>query len=153
VNRIEDMRRDQHVDASLAIATSELSGPIIVRNEDIPNVCGLENSVGPNAPHVQQFGELLDQGQRKKRFKMKALSTFALLGVLTGFVLLDSPAVAQDCDAMIEEIDELLRTSDLSQEQKDQVMQLRDQGEGENTRAGGDCTTPLSEALNILKGE
>lgn len=64
-----------------------------------------------------------------------------------------APSIAQDCDAMIGEIDELLRTSDLSQEQKDQVMELRDQGQGENTRAGGDCTTPLSEALNILKGE
>jgi len=64
-----------------------------------------------------------------------------------------APSVAQDCDAMIGEIDEMLRTSDLNQEQKDQVMQLRDQGQAENTRAGGDCTTTLSEALNILKGE
>jgi hypothetical protein len=48
--------------AALAIATSALAGPIIVRNEDIPNVCGLEISVGPNAPDapVQQFGELFD---------------------------------------------------------------------------------------------
>ncbi len=64
-----------------------------------------------------------------------------------------APSAAQDCDAMIGEIDELLRTSDLSQEQMDQVMQLGDQGQGEKSRAGGDCATPHSEALDILKGE
>jgi hypothetical protein len=84
---------------------------------------------------------------------MNALSTFAILGVLTGLVLCDGPAVAQDCDAMVEEVDQLLRTTDLPQEKKDQVMQLRDQGMDQNSRAGGDCTTALSEALAILKGE
>jgi Spy/CpxP family protein refolding chaperone len=64
-----------------------------------------------------------------------------------------APSLAQDCDAMVDEIDELLRTTDLTQEQKDQVMQLRDQGMDQNSGASTDCTTPLSEALNILKGE
>jgi hypothetical protein len=64
-----------------------------------------------------------------------------------------APSLAQDCDAMVGELDQLLRTANLSQEEKDQVMQLRDQGMDQNSRASTDCTTPLSEALSILKGE
>jgi hypothetical protein len=42
------------------LATSAQAGTIILRNTDMPNVCGLEVSVGPNAPDapVQQFGDL-----------------------------------------------------------------------------------------------
>ncbi len=48
------------VAAAVGIATSAFAGPIILRNEDIPNICGLEVSVGPNAPDapVRQFGDL-----------------------------------------------------------------------------------------------
>jgi len=44
----------------VSIASSALAAPIILRNEDIPNICGLEVSVGPNAPDApaQQFGDL-----------------------------------------------------------------------------------------------
>jgi hypothetical protein len=69
-----------------------------------------------------------------------------------GLAIAAGPSRAQDCDSMVGEIDQLLRTADLTQEQKDQVMQLRDQGMDQNSRAGGDCTTPLSQALDILKG-
>ena len=85
---------------------------------------------------------------------MKMLPSFAFAGAVAFATLVGTvPSMAEDCDAIIGEIDQLLESATLTPEQKDQVMQLRDQGQGENTRAGGDCTTPLSEALNILKGE
>jgi hypothetical protein len=64
-----------------------------------------------------------------------------------------SSAMAQSCDEMIDEIDQKLESTNISEEQKRQVMDLRDQGMGENTRAGGDCTTPLSQALAVLNGQ
>jgi len=85
---------------------------------------------------------------------MKSIATYALLGAFAiGSALSAVPASAQDCDAMVGEIDEKLRTADLSQEKKNQVMQLRDEGMVHNSRASTDCTTPLSEALAILDGD
>lgn len=84
---------------------------------------------------------------------MKNVHGFTFGAVMAMGMALAAPSFAQDCDAMVGEIDQLLRTADLSQEQKDQVMQLRDQGMDQNSRASTDCTTPLSEALNTLKGE
>ncbi len=86
---------------------------------------------------------------------MTVLRLTAVAGFIAGALAMSAgPSAAQeDCDTMIGEIDQLLSTSELSQEEKDQVMQLRDQGQGENTRAGGDCTTPLSQALDMLTGE
>ena len=84
---------------------------------------------------------------------MKTILRTLSITAVAAALLSPSAASAQDCDAMVSEIDELLRTANLSQEQKDQVMQLRDQGMDTNSRASTDCTTPLSEALNILKGE
>lgn len=85
---------------------------------------------------------------------MKTVSTFALLGAFAiGCALSAAPAYAQDCDAMLGEIEQRLESSDLSQEKKEQVMRLRDQGMAENGRAGGDCTTTLEQALAILNGE
>jgi hypothetical protein len=56
------------VGAGIIFATSAIAGPIILRNEDIPNICGLEVSVGPNAPDApaQQFGDL--QGGWEQQF-------------------------------------------------------------------------------------
>lgn len=43
---------------SIVIAGTAFAGPILLRNDYAPSVCGLEVSVGPNAPDapVQQFG-------------------------------------------------------------------------------------------------
>ncbi|MEJ8572105.1 hypothetical protein [Microbaculum marinum] len=85
---------------------------------------------------------------------MKLIGTFALvIAVALGSAVSVRPAAAQSCEAMVEQIDEMLRSADLSQEEKDQVMQLRDQGMDQNSRASTDCQTPLSEALAILNGQ
>ena len=84
---------------------------------------------------------------------MKKLVQISCAAIVAAVMLSPATGFAQDCDAMVDEIDELLKTTELSQEQKDQVMQLRDQGMDQNSRASTDCTTPLSEALNMLKGE
>jgi len=46
--------------AATFIAGQALAGPILLRNEEAPNLCGLEVSVGENAPNgpVQSFGDL-----------------------------------------------------------------------------------------------
>lgn len=80
-------------------------------------------------------------------------SLFLGTAVTAGIALAAVPSFAQDCDAMMGEIDQLLPTADLTDEQKQQVLNLRDQGMGETTRAGGDCTDTLQQALDILKGE
>ncbi|MEJ8571147.1 hypothetical protein [Microbaculum marinum] len=79
-----------------------------------------------------------------------ALVATAFLGLTMGAVV---PASAQteDCDTMIGQINELLKTAELTDQEKEQVYQLRDQGMAEGTRAGGDCTSPLQEALQILQ--
>lgn len=43
-----------------AVLSSTAIGQIFLESNEIPNVCGLEVSVGPNAPDapVQQFGDL-----------------------------------------------------------------------------------------------
>lgn len=84
---------------------------------------------------------------------MTNIMQFSRAAIVAAVLLSPAAVSAQDCDAMVDEIDEMLKTADLSQEQKDQVMQLRDQGMDQNSRASTDCTTPLSEAMNILKGE
>lgn len=84
---------------------------------------------------------------------MNTFRRFALAGSLcAGVALLAGPALAQDCDAMMGEIDQLLQTATLTDEQRQQVLDLRDEGMGETTRAGGDCTDTLQQALDILKG-
>lgn len=44
--------------AAALIAQAALAGPILLRNDYSPSICGLEVSVGENAPDapVQQFG-------------------------------------------------------------------------------------------------
>lgn len=85
---------------------------------------------------------------------MKTLFQYAFFAlVAVGLVMSAGPSQAQDCDAMVGEVDQLLQTATLTQEEKDQVMQLRDEGMDQNSRAGGDCTTALSQALDILKSK
>jgi Spy/CpxP family protein refolding chaperone len=83
---------------------------------------------------------------------MNTFRRFALAGSLCAGVALAGPALAQDCDAMLGEIDQLLQTATLTDEQRQQVLDLRDEGMAETTRAGGDCTDTLQQALDILKG-
>ncbi len=63
------------------------------------------------------------------------------------------PAAAQDCDAMAAQVDELLKTVELTDAEKEQVYQLRDQGMEHNSRESTDCAEPLSEALQILQSK
>lgn len=46
--------------AATLVAAQALAGPILLRNNESPNLCGLEVSVGENAPNapVQSFGDL-----------------------------------------------------------------------------------------------
>jgi hypothetical protein len=83
---------------------------------------------------------------------MTNIRTALIAAGILGVSIAATPLVAQaqDCDAMIGEIDERLKTADLTDEEKEKVMQIRDEGQGENTRAGGDCTSTLQEALDIL---
>ena len=84
---------------------------------------------------------------------MTNIRTALLVAGFIGFSITAAPfaAQAQDCDAMIGEIDEQLKTADLTDEEKEKVMQIRDEGMAENTSAGGDCTSTLQEALDMLK--
>jgi len=86
---------------------------------------------------------------------MKSLIRLSLGTALAVFVFTADRASAADCDYMVGEINELLKTTELSQEQKDQVMQLRDQGQAEsgNGPASGDCEDTLQQALDILNAE
>lgn len=85
------------------------------------------------------------------------MRAFHRLGVATavaiGLAGAAIPASAQDCDAMAGEIDQLLQTANITEEQRQQVLDLRDQAMGDQAgRAGGDCTDTLQQALDILKG-
>lgn len=46
--------------AASATAAPAFAGPIFLESNEIPNICGLEVSVGPDAPAspVQQFGDI-----------------------------------------------------------------------------------------------
>ncbi|TCT06521.1 hypothetical protein EDC22_111106 [Tepidamorphus gemmatus] len=83
---------------------------------------------------------------------MNAFRRLALAACLCAGVALAGPALAQDCDAMLGQIDQLLQTATLIDEQRQQVLDLRDEGMAETTRAGGDCTGALQQALDILTG-
>ncbi len=79
--------------------------------------------------------------------------TSLLLLTIIVLALPASPSSAQDCNAMVAQIDELLKTVQLTDAEKEQVYQLRDQGMDHNSRASTDCTAPLSEALQILQSK
>ena len=58
------------------------------------------------------------------------MSNFRLTVLASGMVLgLSAPAFAFQCPSEIAKIDEALASADLSDEQKQQVMELRDEGQ------------------------
>jgi len=84
---------------------------------------------------------------------MKTLASLGFAAVVSMGLMSAVPAHAEDCDYMIGQINEALKTTDISQEKKNEVMQLRDQGMAQAGAAGGDCTTTLEQAMAILAGE
>jgi hypothetical protein len=65
------------------------------------------------------------------------------------FVMLITPARADTCLDLMFKIDKALETAQVSSEKKQQAQELRDQGEIQR-QTGGDCETPLLQALQLL---
>ena len=66
-------------------------------------------------------------------------------------MLMSFPAGAQTCEALLQQVNEALEESQAAAEQKEQAQKLRDEAETQK-KTGGDCQTPLSQALQILGG-
>ncbi|WP_436637972.1 hypothetical protein [Microbaculum sp. FT89] len=79
--------------------------------------------------------------------------TSLLVFTLVVLALPAAPSYAQDCNAMVAQIDELLKTVELTDAEKEQVYRLRDQGMEHSSQADTDCSEPLSEALQILQSK
>jgi hypothetical protein len=65
------------------------------------------------------------------------------------FVALTAPASAATCEYLILEVDKAIQESKASADVKDKAQRLRDEGE-EQRVTGGQCETPLMQALQLL---
>ncbi len=77
---------------------------------------------------------------------MKKLAIAAAILALTSF-----SAGAETCESLLLKVDKALEESKVSAEQKDKARKIRDQGIVQKN-TGGDCQTPLAEALAMLGG-
>ena len=65
------------------------------------------------------------------------------------FVALTAPASAETCEALILKVDKAIQESQAGSDVKDKAQRLRDEGE-EQRATGGQCETPLMQALQLL---
>jgi len=70
--------------------------------------------------------------------------------MVSTFVMLATPAAAETCEALLLKVDAALEGSQVNSEKKEQAQKLRDEGTVQK-KTGGDCETPLMEALQLLK--
>ena len=72
--------------------------------------------------------------------------------VVSAILIVSSfPASAQTCEALLQQVNKALEESRASADKKEQAQKLRDEGETQR-KTGGDCQTPLSQALQVLGG-
>ena len=77
---------------------------------------------------------------------MKRLTIAAFIFAFTSF-----SANAETCESLLLKVNKALEESSASAEQKEKAQKLRDEGEVQK-RTGGDCQTPLAQALAMLGG-
>jgi hypothetical protein len=74
-----------------------------------------------------------------------------LLGLALATSLIAAPAFASQCPALMGQIDEALATADISEEERAQVLELRQRGEEEHEAGNHEASEQtLEEAKAIL---